>query len=160
VAGDARGFVVNHVGQCVADLERSRRFYVELLGFNVDRELAVPDGAAGALLGIELPVGLTALYLRLGDFTLELMAFDREGNPGFRERHFNEPGLTHLSLSVDDPVGIAARVGDYGGEVVTDLQVAVIVRDPDGQLLELLPSTYDARIRADRAARDQVGLTA
>ena len=142
---DDDGTVVNHVGQCVADLARATRFYVELLGFQVERELAVPDEAAAVLLGVEPPVGLRAVYLRRGGFTLELMAFDRPGNPAFAPRRFNEPGLTHLSVSVDDLGGVVGRVVALGGEVVTTLGgAAAMVRDPDGQLLELLPMSYRA----------------
>ncbi len=138
------GAVVNHVGQCCTDLDRSRRFYVELLGFEVERELAVPDAGAGPLLGVEPPVGCTAVYLRLGAATLELLHFDREGNPPARGRVFNEPGLTHLSISVDDLDATLARVPELGGIVETTalLPHAAMVRDPDGQLLELLPMSY------------------
>ena len=54
----------------------------------------------------------------------------------------NEPGLTHLSLTTDDLPGTLAVVAELGGEVLddTDVGVAVMVRDPDGQLLELLAS--------------------
>ena len=47
----------NHVGHCVSDLARGRRFYVELFGFEVERELAVPDAPADQLLRIEAPLG-------------------------------------------------------------------------------------------------------
>lgn len=136
------GGIVNHVGQCVADLERSTRFYTELLGFEVDRTLELPDAAVTDLLSIEAPVGLRAVYLRQGDFQLELMQFDREGNPGFQPRVFNEPGLTHLSVSVDDLDEARARVPELGGSIETDLGAVVLVRDPDGQLLELLPMSF------------------
>ena len=33
----------NHLGQCVTDLERSKRFYCELLGFTFQREIKPPD---------------------------------------------------------------------------------------------------------------------
>ena len=138
--------VVNHVGQCTADLGAARRFYVELLGFEVERELSVPDAAAGPFLGIEPPVGLTAVYLRLGDFVLELMSFDRDNNPPSVSRVVNEQGLTHLSISVVDLASVVARVGDYGGSVVNELATAAMVRDPDGQLLELLPMSYRKRL--------------
>jgi lactoylglutathione lyase len=145
--------VVNHLGQCVADLDRAVRFYVELLGFAIDRTLTVPDEAAGSFLGVAAPVGLTAVYLRKGDFQLELMAFDRPGNPPAPVRVMNEPGLTHLSFAVDDLDTSLDRVEPLGGAIVTRLPGAAIVRDPDGQLLELLPMAYRRRVDAARAKR-------
>jgi predicted enzyme related to lactoylglutathione lyase len=62
----------------------------------------------------------------------------------------NEPGLTHISLSVEDVDGVLARVGEYGGEVLagTNIDVGVFVKDPDGQLLELLPMAYRRHLDA------------
>lgn len=134
--------VVNHIGQVVVDLDRARRFYEQALGFEVERELRVSDEAAAPLLGVEPPLNLTALYLRRGGFVLELMVFDRPGNPPAARRVMNEPGLTHLSVSVDDVGAVVARVEALGGAVVTRTPLATFVRDPDGQLLELLPLDY------------------
>jgi len=147
------GPAFNHVGQCVVDLARSRRFYEGLLGFTFERELAVPNIPSDRLLRVEPPLNLTAVYLRCDGLVLELMAFDRPGNPAFRERVVNEPGLTHLSVSVDDVAEIARRVPEYGGTVLedTDLGAAVFVRDPDGQLIELLPMSH--RRHLDNARR-------
>ena len=136
--------VLNHTGICVTDLERSRRFYEGLFGFEVVRSLDVPDRPADRLLQIEAPLGMTALYMVKDGFTLELMRFEREGNPPARRRPFNEPGLTHISFSVDDVHDTAARAAQLGGEVLadTDVGAAIFVRDPDGQLIELLPMAY------------------
>ena len=134
--------VVNHVGLCVTDLDRSRRFYEQVLGFAGARELAVPDGPAATLLRVPAPVGLTAVYLERDGFVLELLHFERTGNAPRRDRAFTEPGLTHLSFTVDDLAATCALVAETGGEVLADTDVggfAVMVRDPDGQLLELLP---------------------
>ena len=131
----------NHVGHCVTDIARARRFYEEVLGFTFRNDLpSVPDAATSRLLRIEPPVGLSAVYLERDGFVLELLTFDRPGNPPARERAFNEPGLTHLSFTVDDVAAACAQVEAYGGQVLTDtdLGVAVMVRDPDGQLIELL----------------------
>ena len=139
---DDHGAVINHVGLCVNDLDRSREFYVQLFGFTVDRELTVPDHGSSYLLSVEAPVGLTAVYLERGAFTLELLHFDRPGNPLADERPFNQPGLTHLSFSVPDVAATCDRVAALGGEVLADTDVgghAILVRDPDGQLLELMP---------------------
>ena len=130
----------NHVGLCVTDLERSRRFYEEVLGFTLQRDLKAPDEFTAKLLRLTPPVGLTAIYLTHGSFVLELLHFDRPGNAPARERTFDEPGLTHISLTVDNVAAVCAQVADFGCEVLddTNLGVAVMIRDPDGQLLELL----------------------
>ena len=136
--------VLNHTGLCVTELERSRRFYEELFGFEVVRSLDVPDRPSDRLLQIEAPLGMTALYMVKDGFTLELLCFDRDANPPARRRPLNEPGLTHLSFSVDDIHDTAARAAELGGEVLkdTDVGAAIFVRDPDGQLIELLPMAY------------------
>ena len=136
---------MNHVGLCVTDLERSLRFYTEVFGFAETHRLEVPDAPASRLLQVPAPVGLTAVYLSLGAFVLELVHFDREGNEPRRARPFTEPGLTHLSFTVDDVRAALGRVRSTGGEVLADTDVgglAIMVRDPDGQLLELLPMSY------------------
>ena len=140
--GPVPSTTVNHVGLAVADLERSRRFYVGALGFTEVRTLQPPDGVCSTLLRVPPPVGLTAVYLTRGDFTLELLHYERPGNPAARDRPMTEPGLTHLSMTTDDLAGTLAAVTECGGDVLadTDVGVAVMVRDPDGQLLELLAS--------------------
>lgn len=135
----------NHVGHCVTDLARARRFYEEVLGFRHVRDLPIPDAAASPLLRVPAPVGMTAAYLELDGFTLELLHFDRAGNDPRRERSFTEPGLTHLSVTVDDLAATCALVREHGGEVLEDTDIAgraIMVRDPDGQLVELLPTGW------------------
>ena len=135
----------NHVGQCVTDLERSKCFYCELFGFTVEREINPPDESSAQLMGLTPPLAMTAAYLVRDGLVLELLHYAAAGQTRpFRTRTMNEPGLTHLSLSVDDIDEVCARVPEYGGEVVaaTHIGAAVFVRDPDGQLLELLPMAY------------------
>ena len=63
----------------------------------------------------------------------------------------NEPGLTHISISVDDIPATCARIVEYGGEVLSDTDVGagIFVRDPDGQLIELLTMDYAERVAAE-----------
>ncbi len=136
--------VFNHVGQCVTDLERSRRFYVELLGFEPWRQINPPDELTATLLGLAGPLGMTACYLRRDGLVLELLHFaERDAERPAARRAMDEPGLTHISLSCDVP-DVCRRIVDYGGEVLshTDIGNAVFVSDPDGQLVELLPLAY------------------
>lgn len=134
---------VGHVGHCVTDLERSKRFYVEALGFELLNEITLPDSPSDKLLRIPPPVGLRAAYLHKDGLVLELMTFDRSGNPQAEERVVNQPGLTHLAFSVDDIDEVTSRVVALGGEVLseTNIGAAVHFRDPDGQLMELFPNS-------------------
>jgi catechol 2,3-dioxygenase-like lactoylglutathione lyase family enzyme len=142
--------VFNHVGQCVTDLERARRFYVELFGFEAIRELQPPDDPSAKLLRLDAPLGMTALYLRRDGFVLELLHFAETPPRPYQPRVMNDPGLTHLSLSCDLE-RVVPRIAELGGEVLadTDIGFGVFVRDPDGQLLELLPLSYAERVGRD-----------
>ena len=129
----------NHVGICVTDLERSKRFYEQVLQFRHWWELEAPEEGTSQLLQIPAPVGLRAVYLVRDGFVLELLHFAEAGARPFRERVMNEPGLTHLSLSVGDIPTVLEKVVPHGGQVIeeTDMKAAVMIRDPDGQLIEL-----------------------
>jgi catechol 2,3-dioxygenase-like lactoylglutathione lyase family enzyme len=135
----------NHVGQCVSDLARAKRFYVEVLGFVEEREIHPPDDLTARLLRLEAPLDTTATYLRRDGLVLELLHFGVPGRTeAFRPRSMNEPGLTHISLSVEDLDDVLARIEAGGGEVLHDSDIGngVFVRDPEGQLIELLPMSY------------------
>ena len=134
---------VNHIGLAVADLERARRFWTEAFDFRPVLELEPPDGPTSQLLGVAAPVGLRAIYLRRDDFVLELLHFSAAGLHAREPRVMNEPGLTHLSLLVDDLEARLEKVRELGGTVVEESRLgdaAVLVLDPDGQRVELLTS--------------------
>ena len=139
------GVVFNHLGQCVTDLERSKRFYCDLLGFTLDREINPPDEMSATLMSLDPPLAMTASYLVRDGLTLELLHFAADGQTRpYRARTMNEPGLTHISLSVADLDATLARVPEFGGVVVagSNIGAAAFIRDPDGQLVELLPMAY------------------
>lgn len=136
--------VFNHVGLCVTDRERSRRFYEGLLGFQFWWELELPDEGTAALLALSPPIGVRATYLVRDGFVLELLDYSaRDARTGAR-RAMDDVGLTHVSLSVSDLAGVLAQVADFGGSVVEESTTAMfaMIRDPDGQLIELLPESW------------------
>jgi catechol 2,3-dioxygenase-like lactoylglutathione lyase family enzyme len=140
--------VFNHVGHCVTDMARSRRFYEELLGFEFWRELIPPQEESAKLLGLVEPLGSTICFLRRDGFVLELIHYsDPSHQRAPARRSMDEPGLTHISLSCD-VAEVCERVAAYGGQVLTetDVDVAIFIRDPDGQLVELLPPEYAERM--------------
>jgi lactoylglutathione lyase len=132
--------VFNHVGLCVADRERSRAFYEGLLGFQFWWELDAPDDGTSQLLGLEKPVGLHATYLVRDKLVLELLDYSGRQVQAGAERVMDQVGLTHISFAVSDLGDVLKQVKDFGGAVVdgTVSAQSAMIRDPDGQLLELL----------------------
>lgn len=139
--------VFSHVGQCVRDLERARRFYVEVLGFEEVLDLDVSGPNSATLLRVPEPVTLQAVYLRRDGLVLELLAFTDPAPLAPGDRSMLEPGLTHLSFGVDDLDAMCAAVVEHGGEVLTESRLpnAVFARDCEGQLIELLAGEGFAR---------------
>lgn len=149
----SRATALVHIALCVSDLARSQSFYTGSFGFTHDRELKLPSTHIDALMRVEPKADLHAVYLRLGGVTLELMQFDPPGLPATPRRVFNQTGLTHIALAVEDPEASAALCATLGGSVVSMIGTAAVIRDPDGQLIELVRWAFHDRVEADRAAR-------
>jgi glyoxylase I family protein len=138
---------VSHIGICVADLEQSRAFYVEALGFEESGAHRVgPE--FGDLMEIE-GLDVRSLMLTRDGVTIELLAFDAPGHVGSgRRKAMNELGFTHLSLRVDDVDEVAAAIERFGGTALvatrTPLEMGeahldfVYCTDPDGVRIELM----------------------
>jgi len=139
-----------HIGHAVSDIDRSIRFYTGLFGFRFDRELSFQPDQISELLQLDTPSSARVVYLMLGDFTLELMQFDPASSDSAPSRVFNQTGLTHLSLVVDDPDAVFYQVPEFGGSCMSNIGVAHMIRDPDGQLIELLQPTYPESVEAQR----------
>jgi catechol 2,3-dioxygenase-like lactoylglutathione lyase family enzyme len=134
----------------VADRERSRRFYEELLGFTFWWELELPDEGTAQLLQLATPIGVRATYLVRDGFVLELIDYSKRPVQSGQQRVMDQVGLTHMSLSVSDLPAVLAEVESLGGSVVEDTVTErfAMIRDPDGQLIELLPDTWLADLPA------------
>lgn len=142
----------SHVGQCVRDLDRARAFYVGALDFEEVLDLDVSGAQSAKLLRLGDSVGMRAVYLRRDGFVLELLSFSDPEPHDARERSMLEPGLTHVSVGVDDLDAACAAVVAHGGTVFPEsrLETAVFVADPEGQVLELLAGTRFAdRLHSD-----------
>lgn len=137
---------LSHIGLCVADLERARRFYCQGLGFTEESTLSVQGEPAASLL--QLPdVDLQAVFLQRDGVRLELLYYRRpEAVPSVVPRPMNVAGLTHLSFRVADVDATVAALVSLGGTVIPSSRVelpdvgvvAVFVLDPDGTRIELV----------------------
>ena len=137
----------SHVGVCVSDLERSRRFYCGGLGFDEVGSHHVGDEFASLM---EVPgVDVDSVMLARDGVTVELLRFRAPGHVGEPlRRSMNRLGLTHLSFRVDDVDAAASAIERAGGAVIggtrTRFDVAgtaldfVYCTDPDGTRIELM----------------------
>jgi lactoylglutathione lyase len=107
-------------------------------------ELEPPDDGTDKLLQLAKPVGLHATYLVRDGLVLELLDYSkREVHQGPR-RVMDEVGLTHLSLSVSNLGDVLTLVDGFGGEVIEETvsEQSAMIRDPEGQLIELLADSW------------------
>jgi len=143
-------FAVSHIGLCVADLERSQRFYTEGLGFQAAHRLAGGNDLAGAA-EVSPPIEMWSQFLVKGDTRLELMAWPKPGVCGQPSTARNHLGFTHLSFAVEDLEAAVAHLVSLGATLVDGSQYEaasgmrlVFLADPDGTRLELTAAVDNA----------------
>ncbi len=144
----------NHLGQTITDIARSRRFYEGLLGFKFWWDFEAPDELASKVLMVPSPCKLTATYLWRPDMVMNLMHFGvPAAREAYRARRLNEPGLSHLALSVEDVSALLAQVESFGGKVHYESRgaesawgQAIYIRDPDGQLIEIVTMAWREKL--------------
>ena len=141
---------LTHIGICVSDLERSLRFYRDLLGFRFEHELEVAGEPSDTLLRLR-DVKLRASYLVRDGVRIELLHFASPPAPAPRTRPMHEHGLTHLSFRVADVDATLAALRAAGERVLEETVIrfpefqsaACMIVDPDGQLIELVQAPGD-----------------
>jgi len=139
MAGQIELGKIHHVRLTVTDIERSRKFYTELLGFNVAVEAPASDDPKS---DPTYPVLWGGCVMAKGDYLLGLRPVAGEAD------HFDEDrvGLDHLSFGVESRAALNEAIevldsrGVPHGEVreLTGFGICVLpFRDPDNIQLEL-----------------------
>lgn len=136
---------VRHVGIVVTDLEASLRFYRDLLGFELVRELDESGPQLDAVLALNgVRVRTVKLRAPHGESLVELLRFDVPAVTA-RVPALTAVGPTHVALTVDDLDGLHARLTDAGVRFNAPPQRSADGRvkvtfclDPDGTPLELV----------------------
>ena len=129
---------INHVVLHVADLERSKRFYIDALGF-ADRNIS--DG----------PPTMRASFLRCGMQGLDLFEISGDAHGG---QEMNHMALNVAADDLDQLVTLLTAAGIDASERTP--RNSVFISDPDGHRLEMLPLTASERARE----REGTSLTA
>ena len=115
----------------VGDLDRSIRFYTEVLGMKLLRQKDYPDGR----------------------FTLAFIGYGEESDNTVIELTYNwdtdsyelGTGYGHIALEVDDVYRATEEIGKRGGKVLRDAgpmnagtTIISFIEDPDGYPVELI----------------------
>ena len=156
---------LSHIGICVSELERSVRFYRDILGFQELSRLQLKGPEPERMLNIA-GGELQAVYLEREGTRLELLFYPAAGHQGTATpRPMNALGFTHLSLRVADLDAVLAAIEQGGGKSLAETRIdnkawgskAIFVTDPDGLRIELLQAPGDPdglpgeRVKAGRA---------
>jgi catechol 2,3-dioxygenase-like lactoylglutathione lyase family enzyme len=146
------------VGVTVSDLRRAEAFYRDGLGFVRGSETVIGEPAWARLMGVDSPITVCAVDMRLGAQEIELVAFDPPGRPYPDTRAANDRWFQHVAIVVNDIEGVSARLERLSSRPIstggpqllpanTGGVTAFKFRDPDGHPLELLhfpPGVGDA----------------
>lgn len=135
---------VDHAALSVRDLDRSLRFYRDLLGFTVERIIeSTPEKRLGDVVGLPGCAARIA-HLKCGDSMLELLEYTSpRGRPIPAGETQADQGFSHVCFRSSDTRADHRRLADQGvkfiGEPVEYRPGVWIVyfRGPDGEVCEL-----------------------
>lgn len=134
-----------HYSHCVSDIERSRRFYTDVLGFEVVAEFDFDDAATAQVM--DLPgCRFKGIFMKRDGMRIELIGFSQPlPERAHRKRAANEIGHSHLSFYVTDLDASLAELVAKGVEIERHTRAVLaggieccVVRDPDGFPIELV----------------------
>ena len=144
---------IDHINIVVADLERSVKFYTEVLGFRKTHDVYMEGEWIEAIIGLRGVKGLVAFVEAPGGGPrIELLEYRAPAGVALPENSkANTRGLRHIAFRVDDIAAMAARLRAAGVTLFSDpVKVpAGVVKfaagdksllyflDPDGVILEL-----------------------
>jgi catechol 2,3-dioxygenase-like lactoylglutathione lyase family enzyme len=134
-----------HYSHCVSDIERSRRFYTDVLGFETVAEFDFDDAATAQVM--DLPgCRFKGIFMKCDGMRIELIGFTQpvpDAKP--RKRAANEVGHSHLSFYVTDLDEALAQVAAHGVPIERHTRAVLaggieccVIRDPDGFPIELV----------------------
>jgi len=123
----------HHLGIVCRDLEKSKDFYLNFLGFKLRNEIEAPASLMKALFDINSKAKIS--FLISGNIIIELFSFPDE-------QHKQRMGtLFHFCLTVDTPNEVFAKIKEAGYQTIkepkADGEHILFVKDPDGVLIEL-----------------------
>ena len=144
---------IDHINIVVSDLERSVKFYTELLGFELLNKVNLEGEWIDEIVGLKGVVAEVVFIIAPeGEPRIELLSYKTPKGEAISPNSMaNTIGLRHIAFRVDDINAMANRLKDAGVKLLSDpIQVPETVlppeagrkslcyfHDPDGVLLEI-----------------------
>lgn len=144
---------IDHINFVVSDLERSVKFYTELLGFKESKRAHLEGDWIESIVGLKGVVADVAFIVApAGEPRIELLCYKTPKGEALPANSLaNTIGIRHLALRVDDIYGMAERLKNAGVGLLSDPVVVpetvvthdaghkmlCYFNDPDGVLIEI-----------------------
>jgi lactoylglutathione lyase len=134
-----------HYSHCVSDIERSRRFYVEVLGFEVCAEFDFDDADTATVMGVP-GAKFKGIFMKRDGMRIEIIGFTSPApDRTVRKRRSDEIGHSHLSFYVTSLDESLAELRSRGVTIEDGTRAVLqggieccVVRDPDGFPIEIV----------------------
>lgn len=144
---------IDHINIVVSDLERSVRFYTEVLGFRETRRAFLEGDWIERIVGVPgVRARVVYVVAPAGEPRIELLRYETPaGEDPVANRRANTIGLRHIALRVDDMAATVAKLKAAGATLFSEPvrvpagvvkhdagdKTLVYFLDPDGVILEL-----------------------
>ena len=144
---------IDHLNIVVSDLERSVKFYTEVLGFKKTNSAHLEGEWIESIVGIrDVIADVVFIVAPAGEPRIELLCYKSPTGESIAANSFaNTVGLRHIALRVEDIQSSAKKLKDAGVKLLSEpvtVPTSVVTHDaghkmlcyfhdPDGVLLEI-----------------------
>ena len=134
-----------HVGIVVNDLDKTRAFWINTLGFKLHIESKEESPYIDKLLAINDPSLTTVKLIDSKGFIIELLKFENYRVENFWSGDLKTTGLTHIALTVNNLDELVKVLESQNYQTLSQVKISpnnkvkvVFVKGPEGIMLELV----------------------
>ena len=139
------GNLVRHVGIVVNSIEKTKTFWINLMGFKLHIEAIEQSPYIDELIAIKNPGLTTVKLIDSKGFMIELLKFENYNCEKRWSGDLKKIGLTHIALTVDNLDGLVKDLKKQNYELLSEVKISpnkkvnvVFVRGPEGVIVELV----------------------
>lgn len=136
---------VRHVGIVINDLEETKEFWINYLGFKLHIEAVEQSPYIDDLIAIKEPNLTTVKLIDSKGFIVELLKFDNYQVDNSWSGDLKTTGLTHIALNVDNLEELVGNLKKLKYQTLSEIKTSpdrrvkvVFVKGPEALMLELV----------------------